>query len=299
MSAASAASPGKGIALLLPLWALYGLFLAAPIFSVLLISFATPGDYGGVVWKFSPDSYVNLLFQKDFDDSLQFDSSFLLVLSRSVMMSALTTVTTFVLGFPTAYFIARQPASRRNLLMLLIVIPFWSSLLTRIYAWIIILGSDGIVERLVRSFVPGFTMNFMFSPSATLLGMTYTYLPIMILPIYASLEKLDFRLIQASRDLYATGFQTMRLVVMPLAAKGILAGITLVLIPSLGDVVVPTIMGGGRFMMLGNYVVQQFGEARNWPYGATIGVTILVAVALVGSASVRLSQALRQSRLEA
>ena len=268
-------------------WALLGpalviLTFAAvgPLLIVLVYSFLTPGPYGGVVWSPSFEGWFRVLFQRDiFDDSLHLQDAHLTILWRSAKLSFATTVLALVFGFPTAYFIATRPERSRNSWLFLITIPFWTNLLIRTFAIQEVIRNEGLINNvLLRLGVIAHPLQLMFTDGAILVGMLYVYLPLMVLPLYASMEKLDFRLIEAGYDLYATRFQVLRRVIIPLVKPGIVAGSILVFIPSLGAYVTPRVLGGGKNMMLGNLIELQFGQGRNWPLGSALSVTLLAIV---------------------
>ncbi len=262
--------------------ALVVLLLAAsgPLLIVLVYSFLSPDPYGGVIWTFSTEGWFKVVFQRDiFDDTLGFADAHLSIFWRSVRLSFFTTVLTLIFGFPTAYFIATRPAQHRELWLFLITIPFWTNLLIRTFAIMEVIRNEGIVNSLLLSLgVIDQPIQLLFTDFAILLGMTYVYLPLMVLPLYASMEKLDFRLVEAAYDLYATRFQALRRVIVPLVKPGIIAGSILVFIPALGAYVTPRVLGGGKQMMLGNLIELQFGQGRNWPLGSALSITLLVIV---------------------
>jgi spermidine/putrescine transport system permease protein len=264
--------------------ALIIIFFAAlgPLFIVLVYSFLTKGDYGDVKWSFSTDGWFNVLFQRDiFDDTLGFATANLSIFWRSLRLSMITTVVTALFGFPTAYFIATRPAGRRDLWLFLITIPFWTNILIRTFAMQEVVRNEGIVNSTLIGL--GFIdqpIQIMFTDWAILFGMVYVYLPLMVLPLYASMEKIDFRLVEAGYDLYANRFQVLRRVIIPLVKPGIIAGSILVFIPSLGAYVTPRVLGGGKNMMLGNLIELQFGQGRDWPLGSALSITLMVIVTL-------------------
>ena len=183
-----------------------------PLLIVLVYSFLAPGDYGGVKWAFSGDGWFNVFLQRDiFDDTLTFADAHLTILWRSVKLSFLTTLLTFVFGFPTAYFIATRPERSRDVWLFLITIPFWTNLLIRTFAVQEVVRNEGVVNTALTWLgVINTPIQLMYTDTAILIGMLYVYLPLMVLPLYASLEKLDFSLVEAAYDLYATRFQVLR-----------------------------------------------------------------------------------------
>lgn len=253
-----------------------------PLLVVLVYSFLTPGPYGDVVWKFSTEGWSNVLFEHDiFDNSVHLATANLVVFWRSTELSLLTTLFTLILGFPTAYFIATRPPRRREAWLFLVTIPFWTNLLIRTFAIEELIRNEGIVNTLLLKLgLIHQPIQMMFTDFAILLGMTYVYLPLMVLPIYASLEKLDFRLLEAGYDLYAGRFAVLRGIVLPLVRPGLVAGCILVFIPALGAYVAPLVLGGGRKLMLGNLIDLQFGQGRNWPLGSALSLTLMAVVTL-------------------
>ena len=253
-----------------------------PLSIVLIYSFLEPGDFGGISWVLSFDAYVQLVFEEDlFDETLSFTTDYMQIFIRSVSLALFTTVTCLLVGFPTAYFIATQPPARRNAWLFLITIPFWTNLLIRTYAMLLILRDQGVINlSLIEIGLIDSPMPMLYTDFAVCLGLVYAYLPFMVLPIFASLEKLDFRLVEASYDLYATRFKVLKRIIVPLAKPGIAAGCILVLIPSLGAFITPALLGGGKSLMLGNLIELQFGQARNWPFGSAIALVLMVLVML-------------------
>ena len=264
--------------------ALIIIFCAAigPLFVVLVYSFLTKGDFGDVKWQFSTDAWFNVLFERDiFDDTLSFASANLAIFWRSVRLSVITTVITALVGFPTAYFIATRPAHRRDLWLFVITIPFWTNILIRTFAMQEVVRNEGIINSaLIALRIVDQPVQIMFTDWAILFGMVYVYLPLMVLPLYASMEKIDFRLVEAGYDLYAGRWQVLRRIIIPLVKPGIIAGSILVFIPSLGAYVTPRVLGGGKNMMLGNLIELQFGQGRNWPLGSALSITLMAIVML-------------------
>jgi spermidine/putrescine transport system permease protein len=268
--------------LLLSTPALIVLFCAAsgPLLIMLVFSFLTPGDYGGIKWQFSTEAWFQVAFYRDiFDETVSIANAHVSIFWRSIKLSFLTTLVAFVLGFPTAYFIATRPPETRNLWLFLVTIPFWTNLLIRTFAILEIIRNHGLVNTvLIALGVIDQPLDMLYTDIAILLGMTYVYIPLMILPIYASMERLDFRLVEAAYDLYATRWRVLTRVILPLVKPGVVAGSILVFIPSLGAYVTPRILGGGKHLMIGNLIELQFGQGRNWPLGAALSLTLLVIV---------------------
>lgn len=262
---------------------------SGPLLITLVYSFLTPGDYGGVEWQFSTEAWFNVLMQRDiFDDTLGWSDAHLSILWRSVKLSVMTTLACLFFGFPTAYFIATRPKKQREFWMLLIIIPFWTNLLIRTFAILELIRNEGTVNTLLIALgIIDEPIQILFTEFSIILGMVYVYLPLMVLPIYASLERLDFRLVEAGYDLYATRLHVLRRVILPLVKPGVIAGSILVLVPSLGAYVTPRVMGGGNQLMLGNLIELQFGQGRNWPLGAALSITLLAIVMIALLAYVR------------
>ncbi|MBA4097933.1 MAG: ABC transporter permease [Rhodospirillum sp.] len=268
---------------LLSMPALLIVFFAAagPLLVVLLYSFMVKGDYGDVkYWEFSNDGWFSVFLQRDiFDDTITIADAHVAIFWRSVKLSIMTTLLTLIFGFPTAYFIATRPERRRDLWLFLITIPFWTNLLIRTYAMQEVIRNEGVINTaLIMTGIVDRPIQIMYTDIGILFGMVYVYLPLMVLPLYASMEKLDFRLIEAGYDLYANSWQVLRRIVIPLVKPGIIAGSILVFIPSLGAYVTPRVLGGGKNMMLGNLIELQFGQGRNWPLGSAISITLMVIV---------------------
>lgn len=258
-----------------------------PLFIILAYSLMKPGDYAGVVCcKLVPDAWINLFFEQDmFSDALTPNFAYYIIFARSIVIALFTTVLAIAVGFPTAYFIATRSPRARNLLLFLITIPFWTNLLIRTYSIIMVLQDQGVINKVLIGLGiidPNNPLRLMYTNISVSYGLAYAYLPYMVLPLYASMEKLDFRLIEAGYDLYATRFQVLRRLIIPLVKPGIVAGSILVFIPAIGDFVITTQLGGGTTMMFGSLISQQFLTARNWPQGSalSLGLMLLVMIAL-------------------
>ncbi len=266
--------------LLAPAVLTIGGFLVLPIGIVLLYSFLTPGTYGGVVWKFSFGAYVQFLFERDiFDESLVFSTAYLEIYLRSFLQAITSTVLCFAIGFPTAYFIATRPASQRNVWVLMVTVPYWVNLLIRTIAMLFLIRNEGPLNHLLMSLgLRDTPLQIAYTDFGVGIGLVYSYLPFMVLPIYATIEKLDFRLVEAAYDLYADRWTVMRQVILPLAWPGIIAGSLLVFIPSLGAFIAPDLLGGGKNLMIGNLIALQFQGSRNWPFGSAAAVILMTVV---------------------
>ena len=278
----------KRVLSLIPAMVMLGCFMLVPLGIVVVYSFLARGTYGGVEAEFSLEAYRQLLFERDFDDTLMWSTVNVRIFWRSLWLAFATMTLSLVAALPVAYYIARQPKERKNTLVLLVTIPFWTNLLIRTYCWILILRDTGLINQtLQRLSLIDQPVTLLFTNGAVLVGLVYSYLPFMVLPLYASLEKLDIRLLEAAHDLYASRWRVFRRVTLPLAMPGIVAGCTLVFIPSLGAFITPQLLGGGKNLMLGSLIQMQFSSSRNWPFGAAMALMLLAFVLLALVAYVR------------
>lgn len=272
----------RRLGLITPSMLVLAVFLVAPLAIMLLVSFLQPGDYGGVKWgEYSPEAYINFFYERDLDDSLVFNTDYLGIFQRSLGLAVMTTLGCLLIGFPTALYLALQSEKKRNLLLFLVTVPFWTNLLVRVYAWILLLRNGGLVDSGLGLIGLGDgALGILYTNTAVMIGLLYTFLPFMVLPIYTSLEKLDWRLVEAAFDLGANRFQALRRIILPLALPGMLAGTTLVFIPALGNYIIPELLGGGKALMIGNLVQLQFGSAHNWPLGSALAFALFSLVLL-------------------
>ena len=277
-----AASTRTGWLLSAPALLLLAFAASGPLLIVLVYSFLTPGDYGNVVWKFSLDGWRGILFTRDiFDGTLQLADAHLTIFWRSVKLSLLTTAITFAVGFPTAWFIATRPPASRALWLFLITIPFWTNLLIRTVAINEVIRNEGIINTLlIWAGLITEPIRIIYTDTAVLIGMAYVYLPLMVLPLFAAIDRFDMKLLEAGYDLYASRWKVLRRVILPIVKPGIVAGSILVFVPSLGAYVTPRVLGGGKNMMIGNFIELQFGAGRNWPLGAALSMTLLIIVTI-------------------
>ncbi len=276
----TARSARAGWLLSTPALVLLAVGAIGPLLIVVVYSFLLPGKYGNVEWGFSLDAWRGILFTKDiFDDTLVLADAHLSIFWRSVKLSLLTTLFTFAVGFPTAWFIATRPQKQRALWLFLITIPFWTNLLIRTFAINEIIRNEGLLNTILLSLgLIEKPLEIIYTDTAVFIGMTYVYLPLMVLPLFAAIDRFDMRLLEAGYDLYATRWQVLRRIILPIVKPGIIAGSILVFVPALGAYVTPRILGGGKQMMIGNFIELQFGQGRNWPLGASLSVTLLVIV---------------------
>ncbi len=253
---------------------------SGPLIIVAIYSVLEKGDYSGVRWILSGEGWFRVLFERDiFDQTVSLADANLTIFWRSVKLSLLTTAITFGFGLPTAWFIATRPAKARAFWLFLITIPFWTNLLIRTFAIMEVIRNQGILNTaLINLGVISEPIQILYTDTAVLIGMTYVYLPLMVLPLYAAIDRFDFRLIEAGYDLYASRWQVLRGVILPIIKPGIIAGSILVFIPSLGAYVTPRVLGGGKNMMIGNFIELQFGQGQNWPLGAALSTVLLLVV---------------------
>ena len=259
--------------LLLPATAWLVIFFVAPLVIVLIYAFLERGTYGGVIWIFTVENFQRV-----------FDPLYLDTFLRSVYIAIITTFFCLLIGFPLAFYIATRPQRKRNALLLALMIPFWTNFLIRTYAWLTLLRTNtGLINvslmsmGLINKPLPLFGNDF-----AIILGLVYGWLPDMVLPLYAALERLDWSLIEAAGDLYASAPKIFLRIIWPLALPGVVAGSMLVFIPSLGAFVTPAILGAGKSLMIGNVISNQFLAAHDWPFGAALS-TLMMALMLFGT----------------
>ena len=255
----------------------------APLVIIVLYSFLNRAKLGvGVKWTFTAQPYIELFYSESLSGEKAFDPVYLQILLNSALYSLVTALVCLVLSVPIAIWIATRPARWRTALVFLVTIPFWTSLLIRTYAWIIILNDNGPINaalgwlNVIQEPIP-----MLYTPFATTVGLVYSFLPFMILPIYASAERFDFRLAEAAYDLGATRMTVLWRIVMPAIRPGVIAGLILVFIPALGSYLAPELLGGGKTSMIANVIAAQFGASRNWPFGAALSVMVLVITMLV------------------
>lgn len=258
--------PGwRAWALLTPMVAWLVLFVVVPTVILAVYSFCERDEVGGVVFTFTLDNYRRV-----------FDPVYLRIFARSIGYAGLTTLICVVIGYPMAYTIARAPEARRNQLLLLVMVPFWTSFLIRTYAWITILKQEGLLNGLLQALqLTATPLSLMYTPTAVVIGLVYAYLPFMILPIYSSAEKLDHALVEAAHDLGAGPLRAFASVIIPLTLPGIAAGTLLVFVPAIGMFAITDLMGGAKVPMIGNVIQNQFMQARDWPFGAALGVVFM------------------------
>ncbi|MDZ4393587.1 ABC transporter permease [Cypionkella sp.] len=267
--------------LLTPVTLFLGVFFLLPLLIIALFSFLTPGLYGGVEWAFYHWNYGRIFGWAD--DILEvYEPIYLQILMRSLGFAALTVLLCLLLCYPVAFWVSRLPSRWRMLFLFLITLPFFSSLIVRLYAWLLILKPSGILNTVLISVgVISEPLEILYTPAAVVLGMVYVMVPFMFLPLYSAVDNLDRALIEASMDLGATRLQTFVKVVLPQTLPGILGGAVIVFIPSVGNFIVPDVLGGAKGLMIGNLVEQQFLSARNWPFGSALSMIVMAVVLAV------------------
>lgn len=262
--------PLRAHLLLLPAYLWLGLFFVFPLLLVIYYSITVRGTHGGITTELTLEHYIRL-----------WDPLYFRILMRSLGLATLTTIITAVMGYPFAYALARAPKRWRTMLLVLLVIPFWTNFLIRTYAWVVILRSNGLINATLSNFgLIEQPLSLLYTPGAVLVGLVYGFLPFMILPIYAAIDRLAPSLIEAAQDLGARPWQTLLRVTLPLTAPGIAAGVLLVFVPALGMFVIPDLMGGAKVTLVGNLIQNQFLGARNWQFGSAVSVVLMGLVVL-------------------
>ena len=259
------------------------LLVLGPVVVIVIYSFLSRAKFGvGVKWTFSLAPYQDLLFSESLLGGRSFDPTYLEIILNSFLYALVTSVVCIVLSIPIAVWMATRSERNRTALVFLVTIPFWTSLLIRTYSFIIILNDNGPINGSLQFLhVISSPLPLLYTPFATMIGLVYSFLPFMILPIYASAERFDFRLAEAAYDLGAGRWTVLRRIVIPSIRPGIVAGTLLVFIPALGSYLAPELLGGGKTSMIANVIAAQFGASRNWPFGAALSVLLLVVTMLI------------------
>ena len=254
--------------------------IGIPLLIIFVYSFLEKPSQGtGVKWVFTTENYRALFIQEKLDGTTAFDTRYIKVLWTSFYYSMITTVVTLVLSIPVAMWIATRDARKRTLLVALVTLPFWISILIRTYGMRQIIADEGPIGRFLGIF--NIEWSMLYSPPATILGLIYVFLPFMILPIYASAERFDFRLAEAAYDLGAKRMTVVRRIILPSIRPGVISGIALVFIPALGSFLQSDMLGGGKTNMVANVIANNFGQARNWPFGSALAVLLIVLTLLL------------------
>lgn len=271
-------------ALLVPAWATLAILVLIPVLLMLIYSFLTKEFRGGVIWQLSFAAYDQFFCDRGLfgDEACQIEWTYITIFGRSIWQAALATLLSLMIGFPTAYFIATRPAPVRPLWVFLITIPYWVNLLIRTVSMRFMLREEGPINAaLLWLGVIDTPLAMINTDFAVQIGLFYSYLPFMVLPIYAAVERYSFALSEAASDLYAGKWTTLRRILLPLVKPGVIAGCILVFVPSLGAFLAPDLLGGAKNFMIGSLIEEQFkGNAGNWPFGAAAAM-ILLALVLV------------------
>jgi spermidine/putrescine transport system permease protein len=263
--------------------------LIIPLILTAVVSFGQRSPDGNVIYSFSLDNYARLFGYSTSCDNGQascFDPLYISIMGRSLSLAFNTTVLVILLAYPLAYFIARAQPKRRNSYLFLVLIPLWTNFVIRVYAWMILLRQEGVINLVLGSLAHLFNIPFqplemLYTPGAVLVGMVYEFLPFMILPIYTSLEKIDTSLYEAAADLGANAVKTFTRVTLPLSMPGVVAGTILVFIPVMGTFIVSDILGGRQVILVGNLIQRQFLDARDPTFGSAASLILMVMTLIV------------------
>ena len=239
------------------------IFIVIPLLLIVFFSFTSKVD-GRFVFSF--ENFQRL-----------FEPIYFTVFIRSIWLAVLSTVSCLILGYPIAYIISKLPIKRRNMLILLFILPMWMNFLLRTYAWMAILGRDGLINTLLGYIGIG-PIKMLYTDGAILLGMVYNFLPFMVIPIYTVLIKIDKNLVSAAYDLGANKAQAFRKIILPLSIPGIISGITMVFMPAVSNFVIPSLLGGGKYMLVGNLIEQQFTTIGNWNFGSALSIFMMILI---------------------
>ncbi|WP_328817419.1 ABC transporter permease [Nonomuraea cypriaca] len=242
--------------------------LLVPLALVMSYTVFQRGRFGGVVYEFTTENFARL-----------FDPLYMNVVVETLKISAVTTLIALLVGYPTAYLIAQLPRKWKTVALVAIVLPFWTNFIIRVYAWIMLLNGPGLINSGLKALGLG-PLELLYNEGAIVTGLVYSYLPLMVLPLYATIERLDPQLREASANLGASAFTTFRKVTLPLTVPGVLTGSLFVFVPSFGNFVIPEMLGGSKSIMVGNLIRREFLSARDWPFGSTLALA-LIAVLLV------------------
>lgn len=264
-------SRGEKLTTLVPPAAWLGFFFVAPLFIILAYSFFERGVYGDIIYTFTFENYQRV-----------FDPLYISTFWRSTRIALISTIICLLLGYPMAMYIAKQSQNVKKILLMLLIIPFWTNFLVRTYAWIFILRTEGLLNStLIRLGLIDTPLEILFTETAVIIGLVYTYLPFMVLPIFVSVDKLDASLFDAARDLGGNAWQIFRKVTLPLTKPGIISGCILVFVPCLGAYITPDLLGGAKNLMLGNLIQIQFLSARDWPFGSALSLIVMAIVLML------------------
>ncbi len=276
---------GLGTSLMLPAWVVIGFFLVLPVGMMLIYSFLTKEFRGGVIWEFSLAAYDQFFFDRGLfgDEPAKIEWTYITIFWRSIWQAGAATFFCLIIGFPTAWFIATRTGPNKSVWLFLITIPYWVNLLIRTISMKFLIRDSGpLNEWLMWTGVISDPIHMINTNFAVQLGLFYSYLPFMVLPIYASVERYNFAYSEAAADLYASRFVTLTRIILPIVKPGIIAGCILVFVPSLGAFLAPDLLGGAKNLMIGSLIEDQFkGAAGNWPFGAAASMILLSMVLVV------------------
>ena len=271
--------------LLLPAWVTLSILVLAPVFMMLIYSFLTKEFRGGVIWEFSLAAYDQFFFDRGLfgDEPPRIEWTYIVIFWRSIWQAGAATILSLVIGFPTAYFIATRPEHMRPIWVFLITIPYWVNLLIRTVSMKFLLRDQGPLNDFLMSIgLIDSPLHIVNTNFAVQLGLFYSYLPFMVLPIYAAVERYNFALSEAAADLYATKWITLRRILLPTVKPGVIAGCILVFVPAMGSFLAPDLLGGAKNFMIGSLIEEQFkGNAGNWPFGAAASMILLTVVLIL------------------
>lgn len=260
----------QGKILICPTLAWLGFFFVIPLLIVVVVSFASRTPYGEVVFEWTLESYARF-----------FEPLYLKIFLNTILVALLTTVLTILMGYPLAYYIVHLPKKWRQVGLIMVMVPFWINFLIRSYAWVIVLRSQGLINSILLNLgIIDRPLQLLYNGAAVMVGMVYALLPFMVLPIYVTLEQMDWKLLEAAYDLGASPFTAFRKITLPLSIMGVAEGTIMVFISSIGMFIVPDVMGGAKTVLIGNLIQNQFLSARDWPFGSALSI-ILAVLSLV------------------
>ena len=264
-------SSKMSLAMLAPVYIFTIVFVALPIIYMFVLSFLKQAESWGVVYEFTLKNYLDIL-----------EPIYLTTFIESFKLAVLTTLLVIIIGYPFGYFMAKLSAKWRGRMMLLLMVPFWTNSLIRLYGWIIIFRANGPLDKILMFL--GITqepLKLLYTYPAVVVGMVYALVPFMILAVYSSVEKMDWSLVEASRDLGASAFEAFRTVTLPLTLPGLLSGIILTFVPSMGLFFIADILGGNKVVLVGNVIQEQLMKAHNWPFAAALAVILMLMTSIL------------------
>jgi len=259
------------LAMLAPIYIFTIAFVALPIIYMFVLSFLKQAESWGVVYEFTLKNYLDIL-----------EPIYLTTFIESFKLAVLTTLLVIIIGYPFGYFMAKLSAKWRGRMMLLLMVPFWTNSLIRLYGWIIIFRANGPLDKILMFL--GITqepLKLLYTYPAVVVGMVYALVPFMILAVYSSVEKMDWSLVEASRDLGASAFEAFRTITLPLTLPGLLSGIILTFVPSMGLFFIADILGGNKVVLVGNVIQEQLMKAHNWPFAAALAVILMLMTSIL------------------